>query len=131
MPKPTNPIPTNPRMAAVHTFGHPSAAPPRTGWVQRGRNAASPPGVPNRTLPLPAAPNSLSLSRGSGSDLVASWSAPSVDATHGAVTSYSLRFSPSGAGTWTGAMGVTSPYTFSGLTVGAPYDVQIQSANAT
>ena len=131
MPNPTNSIPTNPRMAAVHTFGHPSAAPPRTGWVQRGRGAAASPGVPRQTPLLPAAPNGLSLSHGSGSDLLATWSAPSADATHGAATSYNLRFGPSGAGIWTGVVGVTSPYTLSGLTAGAAYDVQIQSANAT
>jgi titin len=79
--------------------------------------------IPN-TLAAPA------LAQGSGSNLTVTWSASAADGTHGAATSYNLRSSPSGAGTWTLVSGVVSPYTLSGLTAGAAYDVQVQSANA-
>ena len=84
---------------------------------------AAGPYIPN----TPAAP---SLAQGTGSNLTVTWTAPAIDATHGAATAYNLRSSPSGAGTWTTVAGVTSPYTLAGLTAGAAYDVEIQSANA-
>lgn len=86
-----------------------------------------PPPVPH----IPNAPNAASLSPGSGTDLVAAWTAPATDATHDAATGYNLRSSPSGAGTWTVVSGVFSPATVSGLAAGAAIDVQVQSVNAT
>lgn len=79
--------------------------------------AANPPGAPV-------------LAQGSGSNLTATWNAPTVDSTHAAATGFNLRSSPSGAGTWTTVMGVTSPYTLSGLTTATAYDVEVQSTNA-
>ena len=84
--------------------------------------AATGPYLPN----TPAAPL---LAQGTGSNLAVNWTAPAVDATHGAATGYNLRSSPSGAGTWTSVAGVTSPYTLAGLTAGVAYDVEAQSAN--
>ena len=77
----------------------------------------------------PNAPAASSLAQGSGSNLVVTWVAPATDSTHNAATGYNLRSSPSGAGTWTVASGVTSPYTLSGLTAGAAFDVQVEGTN--
>ncbi len=80
----------------------------------------------------PTAPNppaAVALAQGSGSDLMVTWTAPTVDATHSAATGYNLRSSPSGAGTWTTVSGVTSPYDLSGLATGAAIDVQVESVN--
>ncbi len=74
----------------------------------------------------PAAP---SLAQGPGSDLTVSWTAPTVDSTHSAATTFNLQFSPSGANSWTMVSNATSPYDLSGLTVGTAIDVQIQAAN--
>jgi titin len=78
---------------------------------------------------VPNTPASVSLAQGSGSNLTVTWSAPATDGTHSAATSYNLRSSPSGAGTWTTVSGVTSPYTLTGLTAGAAYDVEVQASN--
>ena len=75
-------------------------------------------------------PSAPSLAQGSGSDLTVTWTAPAIDSTHDAATGFNLRFSSSGAGTWTTVAGVTSPYTLTGLTAGAAYDVDVQSVNA-
>lgn len=82
------------------------------------------------TVYAPNAAAAPSLAQGAGSALVVTWSAPATDATHGAAASYNLRSSPSGAGTWTAVSGVTSPYTLSGLTASAAYDVEVECANA-
>lgn len=81
----------------------------------------------------PAIPNAVAaatLTQGAGSNLTVAWTAPAADSTHSGASLYNLRFSPSGANTWTTAAAVTSPYTLAGLTAGAAYDVQIQSANS-
>ena len=128
MAKPANRNPVSPRMEAVHGFGHPSAPAPRTGW-RRGRAGTNPP-----TPIVIAAPNSPAapgLTQGTGSNLVVTWAAPAVDATHGAAAGFALRYSPTGAGSWTTLSNVASPYTLTGLTAGAGFDVQVQAINAT
>lgn len=130
MPKTTSQIPSNPRMAAVHVFGHPDAPSPRTSWTGPGRAKASTPGVPPPSTPLPYPPTALSLARGSGSTLTATWTAPATDSTHSAATGYNLRYGPTGTGTWTNVSAVAKPYTLSGLAAATAVDVQIQSVNA-
>jgi hypothetical protein len=75
-------------------------------------------------------PSAASLAQGTGSNLTVVWTAPAIDGTHGAASSFNLQSSPSGAGTWTTVSGVTSPYTLSNLAAGAAIDVQVQSSNA-
>jgi hypothetical protein len=83
----------------------------------------------------PFAPNAPSItgvappSDGSNSKLTVTWTAPATDSTHGAATGYNLRYSPSGAGTWTAVSSVTSPYTIGGLTGAAAIDVEVQATN--
>jgi titin len=77
----------------------------------------------------PNTPGPVSLAQGAGGTLIATWAAPAVDTTHNGATGFNLRSSPSGAGTWTTMSGVSSPYTISGLTAGAAFDVQIQATN--
>lgn len=82
----------------------------------------------------PAAPNpptAATLAQGTGSDLIATWTAPATDNTHNAATGYNLRSCLSGTGAWTTVSGVTSPYDLSGLASGVPVDVQVQAVNAT
>jgi len=78
---------------------------------------------------LPNMP-SPTLAQGSGSSLTVSWPPPAVDLTHNTAAGFNLRSSPSGAGTWTTVLGVTSPYTLSGLPTGAAIDVELESFNA-
>lgn len=77
----------------------------------------------------PNAPAAPSLTRGAGSNLTVTWTAPTTDTTHSAATSYNLRSSPAGTGTWTTVSTVASPYTLTGLGAGAVYDVAVQGAN--
>ena len=55
----------------------------------------------------PYAPNAPAIASvapppdGTNTKLTVTWTAPTVDSTHGAATGYNLRYSPSGAGTWT------------------------------
>ena len=67
---------------------------------------------------------------GTTTKLTANWSAPAADSTHGVATAYSLRYSPTGAGTWTTVTAVTSPYTLTGLTGAGAIDVEVQGSNA-
>lgn len=78
----------------------------------------------------PNAPSAPLLAQGSGSGLIVTWTAPAADVTHSAATAYSLRWSPSGAGTWTVVTGVSSPYALSGLASDAAIDVEVQASNA-
>ena len=81
-------------------------------------------------MAAPNPPGTVSLAQGGGSDLTVIWTTPSIDSTHSPATGSNLRFSPSGAGTWTTVSGVTSPYDLSGLPAGAAIDVEIQCTNA-
>jgi hypothetical protein len=81
-------------------------------------------------LQVPNMPDRLSLAQGSGSDPIVTWGPAAIDGMHGGATGFNLRSSPSGAGAWTLASGVTSPYDLSGLAAGAAIDVQVQSTNA-
>jgi hypothetical protein len=90
---------------------------------------ATPPPPPVPATLLPNTPQAASLAQGSGSDLVATWTAPAIDGSHSAATAFDLQSSPSGAYAWTTVSNVTSPYDLSGLTAGAAIDVRIQSAN--
>jgi hypothetical protein len=79
---------------------------------------------------LPNVPEDVTVALGSGSGLTVSWTAPAVDATHGAATSFNLQSSPSGAGAWTALAGVNSPYALASLVSGVTIDVQVQSSNS-
>jgi hypothetical protein len=67
---------------------------------------------------------------GTNTKLTITWTAPTVDGTHGAATGYNLRSSPTGAGTWTTVSGVTSPYTLTGLAGASAIDIEVQATNA-
>jgi hypothetical protein len=79
---------------------------------------------------VPNTPIGVALALGTGSDLIATWTAPVSDGIHGPATAFNLRSSPSGAGTWVTVAGVTSPYHLSGLAAGVAIDIQLQSSNA-
>jgi hypothetical protein len=84
----------------------------------------------------PYAPNAPSIvsvappADGTNTKLSVTWTAPAVDGTHGAATGYNLRHSPAGAGTWTTASGVTSPYSITGLAGATAIDVEVQGTDA-
>jgi hypothetical protein len=84
----------------------------------------------------PFAPNAPSITAvapppdGTNAKLLVNWTAPTTDSTHGAATGYNLRYSPSGAGTWTTVPSVTSPYTIVGLTGATAIDVEVQATDA-
>ena len=130
MPNPTASNPTNPRMTRVHTFGHPNAPAPRTGWAPQARMKASTPGVSSAAALLPFPPTGLALAQGSGSALTATWTAPTADTNHGAATGYNIRFGLAGSGNWTTSALVASPYTLGSLAAETAYDVQVQSIAA-
>ena len=102
--------------------------------VQSANAAGNSPWSASATLTtgtnIPNTPVAPSLAQGPGSDLTVSWTAPTVDSTHGAATAFNLQFSPSGANSWTAVSNATSPYDLSGLAPGATMDVQIQAVNA-
>ncbi len=81
--------------------------------------------------PVPNMPAGVSLAPGAGTNLVVSWTAPAVDSTHNAASSFNVRSSLSGANAWTTAFGVNSPYTLSGLAGSTAIDVQVQGSNAS
>jgi hypothetical protein len=88
--------------------------------------ASSGPYAPN----APAVASVTAPPDGTTGKLTVTWTAPTIDGTHGAATGYNLRSSPSGAGTWTTVTGVTSPYTLTGLSGAAAVDVEVQGTNA-
>jgi len=133
MPKSPTALQRNPHIADVHSLGHPGAPPPQTRWVQPLHGQAAQPFVQPMHLPTIHIPNIVAaptLAQGTGSALTVTWAVPTVDGAHSAAGTYNVRSSPSGANTWTIVSGIASPYTLSGLTAGAAYDVQVQSANS-
>ena len=79
--------------------------------------------TPGFTPPAaPHAPASLTISVTAYTQLTVTWSAPG---TGGPVSGYAIRI---GGGTVLGP--VTSPYTFSGLTPGTSYTIEVQSVGA-
>jgi Fibronectin type III domain len=84
----------------------------------------------------PFAPNAPAITSvappvdGTNTKLTVIWTAPTVDSTHGAATGYNLRWSPSGAGTWTTLPSVTSPYTLTGLAGATAIDFEVQGTDA-
>jgi hypothetical protein len=128
----------NQHMTAVHALGHSIAAPPQTRWGHTGRGRAGLPSAEPSSLPLaqqghveqpPNTPAVLSVTIGSGSDLVVTWSAPATDQTHDAATGYNLQWAPAGTTSWTQIAGVNSPFELTGLAAGTPYDVTLQALN--
>jgi len=122
-------------MTAVHALGHPNSPAPRTAWEpldlppgggspgpkdDTAAPAAMPPNVPG--IPV--------LVQGTGSDLIVSWTAPTVDPGHGAATGFLLRHAPAGAETWTIVPDVDAPYLLSDLPAAAAINVQLQAINA-
>jgi Fibronectin type III domain len=79
---------------------------------------------------IPNMPSGVLLAQGNGSDLIVTWTAPAIDSTHGAATTFNLQSSPSGAGTWTIVSNVVSPYDLSGLAADTAIDVRVQGSNA-
>ena len=93
----------------------------------------SPPMPQPQPTPIPQianAPSAASLAQSADGAVSVTWTAPTVDSTHDAATGFNLRFSPSGAASWTVVSNVSSPYVLAGLAAGAAFDVQIQGANA-
>jgi hypothetical protein len=77
----------------------------------------------------PQVPDAPKLNVGSGSGLVVTWVGPAIDTSHGAATSFNLRFRVSGMGSWVTVPGVVSPHILTGLGADLAYDVAIQAAD--
>ncbi|HTW71386.1 MAG TPA: fibronectin type III domain-containing protein, partial [Acetobacteraceae bacterium] len=101
-----------------------------------GASAWSPTSTLTTATAGPLAPNAPAITsvapppNGTASELTVIWTAPAVDSTHGAATGYNLRYSPSGAGTWTTVSGITSPYVLGGLAGATAIDVEVQGTDA-
>lgn len=83
---------------------------------------------------VPNAPSISSVAPppdGTNSVLAVAWTAPTTDASHPAAVSYNVRYSPSGAGTWTAISGAASPCRISGLFGAVAIDVQVQATNVS
>jgi hypothetical protein len=122
-------------MAEVHALGHPDSPPPRTRWPGQPGPGAAAPSQPSTVsaAPTPFRPNQPdppTLGQGTNNDLIVLWTAPGVDTAHSTATTFSLRYSPSGTGTWTTVGTVSSPYALTGLTAGTAHDVQVRAANS-
>jgi hypothetical protein len=98
-----------------------------------GVNAAgsgTPSAVANATttVAVPGMPTSLTHGAATGTTMPLSWTAP---ASGGAVASYSVRWSPAGANTWTQLDNISgTSTTISGLAVSTSYDFQVRATNA-
>ena len=84
---------------------------------------------------VPGIPTGLAASAGSPSYSAASlsWTAPTVDSTHGTPVSYTVQYRVTGAGSWTtGPTGVTgTTATVTGLAHATGYDFQVFAVNST
>ncbi len=98
--------------------------------ISAATSTPTPPSPQPPATQISNASSAPSLAQGAGTDLAVTWAAPAVDSAHSAATGFNLRFSCSGANTWTTLPNVTSPYELSGLTAGTAYDVQIQGVNS-
>jgi hypothetical protein len=79
---------------------------------------------------VPAISSAAPPADGTATKLTVAWAAPATDGTHGAATGYNLRYSVSGAGSWTTVSGASSPATLTVLSGATGYDVQVQGTNA-
>lgn len=101
-----------------------------------GQSPWSPTTTQSTAVAGPFAPNAPAIASvvppadGTTGKLTVIWATPTTDATHGAASSYNLRYAPTGTGSWTTVSAVTSPFTITGLSGAAGIDVQVQAANA-
>src|SRR5262245_2143036 len=117
LPRSSDRAATDQRMATVHALGHPCSPAPQTAWepsehAQAGGSAVPIVTVAPSAMP-PNAPGVPVLAQGIGSDLMVTWTAPTVDPEHGAATGFALRHGPAGAETWTVVPGVADPHQLS------------------
>jgi len=125
--------PNNEHMTDVHYLGHPDAPPPQTRWAQPAHGRAASPAYVAASATTHSAPNTpgaITLSQGTGTSLMVSWTAPAIDGTHDAAAGFNLQYVPAGTSGWTSVPGVTSPCTLTGLAAGTAINVQLQSFNA-
>ena len=79
------------------------------------------------TIAPPGVPTGLTAGTATASTLPLSWAAP---ASGGGVSSYSVRWSPHNANTWTTSSNITTTSTtLTGLTANTSYDFEIQAVN--
>ncbi len=93
-----------------------------------GNGAASAVATASTTVAAPGMPTGLAAGTATATTMPLSWTAP---ASGGAVASYSVRWSPAGANTWTTVASITgTSTTISGLTASTSYDFEVQAVNA-
>jgi hypothetical protein len=80
------------------------------------------------TVAAPGTPTALTAGTMTQTTAPVSWTAPS---SGGAVTTYTLQYRVTGAGSWTQITGLTvTSTTITGLTAGTQYDLQVAAVNA-
>jgi hypothetical protein len=92
--------------------------------------SSSPSTVANGTTTIvaPGIPTAVSVGAITQTATTVSWTAPS---TGGAVTSYTLQYRVTGAGSWIQITGITiTSSTITGLTAGTQYDFQVEAVNS-
>ena len=79
----------------------------------------------------PGVPTALAAGTTTTSTIPVTWTAPAVDGTHGAATSYTVQWRVMGSGGgYTQATGIApTAYTITGLAASTQYDIQVQAVN--
>jgi hypothetical protein len=92
-----------------------------------GSGTPSAPASATTIVAAPGLPTGLTAGAATGTTVPLSWIAP---ASGGAVSSYSVRWSPHNVNTWTTVANISgTSTTITGLTVSTSYDFQVQAVN--
>jgi hypothetical protein len=93
-----------------------------------GNGTASATANATTLVALPGMPTALAAGAATGTTMPLTWTAP---ASGGAVATYSVRWSPAGAGTWTAVSGIVGVSTaITGLSLSTSYDFEVSAVNA-
>ena len=93
-----------------------------------GNGTASATANATTLLALPGLPTALAAGAATGTTMPLTWTAP---ASGGAVATYSVRWSPAGANTWTVVPGIVgASTTITGLSLSTSYDFEVSAVNA-
>ncbi len=89
--------------------------------------ASTSPASPN----APNTPTGVAIGAVTSSSIAVSWTAPAIDVTHGAASTYTVQWRTTGSTAWTQQIGVSgASFTLNDLSAATQFDIQVQAVNS-